>query len=74
MNYTCNIQCNLDRAYQQFGKMMAVIEDQRWAIGNIVAKDDEEYADRIQGYCDRVEEILMDLNELKIPQPKGERA
>jgi hypothetical protein len=72
MSNTRNIEGYLDRADRQFGKMMAVIEDQRWSIGDIVAKDDEEFADRVRGYCDRVEEILMDLEELNIEKLKGE--
>ena len=63
---------NLDSAYESFLKMEEIIEAQKNLIGQIVASSDEDYADKILGYTDRVIEILMDLQELKIPKPKGE--
>lgn len=63
---------NLDSAYESFLKMEEIIKAQKNLMGQIVASSDEDYADEILGYTDRVIEILMDLQELKIPQPKGE--
>lgn len=63
---------NLDIAYESFLKMEEIIKAQKNLMGQIVASSDEDYADEILGYKDRVIEILMDLQELKIPQPKGE--
>lgn len=63
---------NLDSAYDSFTKMEEIIKTQKDLMGKIVAIDDDDYADRILGYTDRVIEILMDMQDLKVPQPKGE--
>lgn len=55
---------NRAQAIYELGRIIHVAESEIYRAQGIPILDDEDHADKVQGYADRVHEILLDMADL----------
>lgn len=67
-----NIKIFIDNAMVDIGLIISKLRIERETLSEINNFGDDDYADRVLGYRDRIAEILMDVSELSASKLKGE--